>query len=107
VGAGAGVGVNLMEYFYSVNFFFMPVFAALYYKAADMEQKSGFLWGGISAVCWLITSAGLSWPLLGSIVVQGVLFVVMTILNVLFERKSKIIRTEGDQHKDSTSEHNK
>ncbi len=58
------------------------VCATIFYRVGDEEYGRGVLIGGISALLWIGTAFYLSWGVLASLVVQGGLFGVLTLINM-------------------------
>lgn len=47
--------MNPFGYFYSFQFVMLLACAAFYYKAAEMEGASGFLWSALSVGVFILT----------------------------------------------------
>lgn len=75
--------MNLLAYFYSLQFVMLLACAAFYYKAAEMENSSGFLWSALSVLVFILTWIALSWGWLGCLLGQAGLFVGITVVRVL------------------------
>ena len=77
-----------MEIFgvYNLHTILTIVFAIFYYKAADLEKASKFLWTGLSIVVSLGTRI-LGWGLLGLILGQIALLFIIGIVRCLLSRK--------------------
>ncbi len=64
------------------------IFAAFFYKAAEIANSSGLIWAGLS----IIVSLGamkLGWGLLGNISGQVVLFFIIGVVSFLLSQLSK------------------
>ncbi len=68
-----------MPYF---SFLLIALFAAFYYRAAEMENESRLLWCGLSLVLSLVTMFFLNWGLLGTVLGQVGLFVGITVFRL-------------------------
>jgi hypothetical protein len=75
--------VNPFGYFYSFQFVMLLACAAVYYKAAEMEGSSGFLWSALSVVVFILTWIVLSWGWLGCLLGQVGLFAGITLVKML------------------------
>jgi hypothetical protein len=73
---------------YSIEFFLMLCCAIGYYKAAEVENVSGFLWAGMSAGIFFITWRVFHWGIFGDLVGQAALLAGITIFRVLRDMKS-------------------
>lgn len=69
--------------FYSLQFVMLLGCAAFYYKGAEMEGVSGFLWSTLSVLIFILTWIVLSWGSLACLLGQGVLFAGITVVRVL------------------------
>jgi hypothetical protein len=75
--------VNPFAYFYSYQFVMLLACATFYYKAAEMEGSSGFLWSVLSVLIFILTWIVLTWGWLGCLLGQAGLFVGITVVRVL------------------------
>jgi hypothetical protein len=75
--------MNLFGYFYSLQFVMLVACAVFYYRAAVMEDSSGFLWSALSVLVFLLTWIVLSWGWLGCLLGQVALFAGITVVRVL------------------------
>jgi len=75
--------VNPFRYFYSFQFVMLLACAGFYYKAAEVEGSSGFLWAALSAGVFVLTWIILSWGWLGCLLGQVGLFAGITVFRVL------------------------
>jgi hypothetical protein len=75
--------VNPFAYFYSLQFVMLLACAVFYYKAAEMEDSSGFLWSALSVGVFILTWIVLSWGWLGCLLGQVALFAGITIVRLL------------------------
>jgi hypothetical protein len=64
----------------------IAAFGAFYYRAAEFENESTFIWCGLSVLISVLTIFWLHWGLLAMIFCQILLFAGITIFRVL--RKS-------------------
>ncbi len=64
------------------------IFAAFFYKAAEVAKSSGLIWAGLSVIVSLGTMK-LGWGLLGNIFGQAVLFFGIGIVSFLLSQLSK------------------
>jgi hypothetical protein len=78
-----GSRLNPLGYFYSIQFVMLLACAAIYYKAAEMEDSSGFLWSALSVGVFILTWVVLSWGWLGCLLGQAALFAGITVVRVL------------------------
>lgn len=62
-----------MMLLYNLEFVFLVVCAAIYYKAAEMEDRPGLLGAGLSIGIYALTWRVLGWGWLGCVVVQVLL----------------------------------
>jgi hypothetical protein len=60
----------------------VAVFAAFFYRAAEIENESGPLWCGLSVLISVAAMFFLHWGLLGVVLGQVALFVGITILRI-------------------------
>lgn len=58
-------------------------FLMVYVKAAEMERSSPLLLGGVSLAVSLVTFYALGWGLFAGILAQGMIYVGMTVRNML------------------------
>jgi hypothetical protein len=70
---------------YSIEFLLLLCFAAGYYKAADIENASGILWAGLSALIFFTTWRLLRWGLFGDLIGQAALLGGITAVRVIRE----------------------
>jgi hypothetical protein len=70
---------------YSIEFLLLLCFAAGYYKAADIENASGILWAGLSALIFFTTWRLLGWGLFGDLIGQAALLGGITAVRVIRE----------------------
>jgi len=72
-----------------IHVFLMATFATLFYKAAEMENKSPWLWVPLSLAMYFVTAwlLGLGW--LGCIVWQVLLWAVIAVLRAIWAAKTK------------------
>jgi hypothetical protein len=75
--------MNPLGPIYSVQFVILLVCAAAFYKAADLEDRSGILWAASSAVTFLLTWLVFHWGLPGDLLGQGALLGAITLIRVL------------------------
>lgn len=75
--------MNLLLYFYSLKFVMLLAFAVFYFKAAEMENCSGFLWSALSVLVFILTWIVLLWGYVGCLLGQVVLFTGITVVRVL------------------------
>ena len=79
--------MNPLGPFYSLDFVLLLACAALYYKAAEMENVSGLLWCGLSVATFFLTWRVLHWGLPGEILGQAALLGAITLFRVLLDRE--------------------
>ena len=75
--------MNPFANFYSLQFVMLLVCAVFYYKAAEMEDASGFLWSALSVGVFVVTWIVLSWGWIGCLLGQVALFTGITIVRVV------------------------
>ena len=78
---------ELLSPFYSFEFVLLLVCAVFYYKAADVEDASPFLWSGLSVLVFLVTWRLCGWRLPGNLLGQALLFGAITAVRVLRDRQ--------------------
>ena len=61
----------------------------IFYKAAEMENKSGLLWAGMSLIVWIFTPVFLPSFILSKILGQVALFIGIAVVRALFESLNK------------------
>jgi hypothetical protein len=79
--------VNPFGLIYSVQFVLLLVFAAAYYKAAEIENASGILWASMSVVTFLITWRLFHWGTPGNLLGQFALLAGITGFRVMKDYK--------------------
>jgi len=75
--------MNPLGPLYSVQFVVLLVCAAAFYKAADLEDRSGISWAALSALMFLLTWLVFHWGLPGDLLGQGALLAAITLMRVL------------------------
>jgi hypothetical protein len=75
--------VNPFAYFYSFKFVMLLACAVFYYKAAEIEGSSGFLWSVLSVLIFILTWIVLSWGWLGCLLGQVGLFAGIAFVRML------------------------
>jgi hypothetical protein len=66
-----------------VNCILMGVCATTFFKAAEMEHKSPWVWTGISLAIFLTTAFAMHWGWAASLCCQVAVFAVITFIRVL------------------------
>jgi hypothetical protein len=72
---------------YSFQLFVLLGCAAAYAKAADLEDESAILWGGLSACLYLTTWCWLGWGLWANLGGQVGLLVVIALARMVRDRR--------------------
>jgi hypothetical protein len=72
---------------YAFLFVMLLACATFYYKAAEMERLSGFVWAGPSVLVFLLTWFWLSGGLFGCLAGQIALFGVITLVRLLGSKR--------------------
>ena len=75
--------VNLFYRLYSFKFVFLLACAGFFYKAAEFEDESAFLWTVLSVSIFIVTWIVFSWGWLGCLLGQFGLFVGIAVVRVL------------------------
>lgn len=70
----------------------MIVFAAVFFQAGRMENRSGLLTGALSILTWLVTSWLWEGSLVANLTGQGVFFLAWTVFNLTRKRKPPVVR---------------
>lgn len=70
---------NPFELFYTVDFWVCVMLAVFWYKAADVENVSPWLWVGMSVGVYYVTWRWLGWSWIGNIAGQAGLLAGITL----------------------------
>jgi hypothetical protein len=74
---------------YSFQFVLLVACAVFFYKGAEMENRPGFLWAGMSVGVFFVTWWLWGWGVVGDLAGQAALGLGIAIVRVLLENKKE------------------
>jgi hypothetical protein len=80
---------NAFGMLYSFQFVFLLICATAYYRAADLEGRSGIVWAGMSVGMFMLTWRVLGWGYLGNLTGQLALFGAITLWRVVQHQRGR------------------